>query len=75
MMNLMSVNFIEQRVKLQTIHYIGVLKKNISLFYKSFEIPVGFNQAMPSLNFNDFKVFTISMVTVIGPTPPGTGVM
>ena len=29
----------------------------------------------PSLHFRDFKVFFISMVMVIGPTPPGTGVM
>lgn len=32
-------------------------------------------QAMPSPNFRDFRVFFINMVMVIGPTPPGTGVM
>ncbi len=33
------------------------------------------HQAMPSLNFSDFSVFCISMVMVMGPTPPGTGVI
>ena len=32
-------------------------------------------QAIPSLNFKDFKVFFISIVIVMGPTPPGTGVI
>lgn len=33
------------------------------------------NYIKPSLNLSDFKVLSISMVMVIGPTPPGTGVM
>ncbi len=32
-------------------------------------------QAIPILNFKDLKVFLMSIVMVIGPTPPGTGVM
>jgi hypothetical protein len=31
--------------------------------------------AMPSLNLSELRVFFISMVMVMGPTPPGTGVM
>jgi len=31
--------------------------------------------AMPSLNLSELRVFLISIVMVMGPTPPGTGVM
>lgn len=33
------------------------------------------DQAIPSLNLQDLSVFFINMVMVMGPTPPGTGVM
>jgi len=31
--------------------------------------------SIPSLNLSDLSVFFISMVMVMGPTPPGTGVI
>ena len=70
------VPIIYLHLKIQTNNCIGNLKRNISFFCFFYRAGgIRWNQAMPSLNFSDFKVFTISMVTVIGPTPPGTGVM
>jgi hypothetical protein len=77
MVNLTPMPATGLQLKLQTTPYIGQWEKNISFFFIFIRtiMSQGYNQAMPSLNFSDFKVFTISMVTVIGPTPPGTGVM
>ena len=53
---------------------INYFKRRIFLF-NCFSIRVNFFYAIPTDIFNALRVFFISIVIVIGPTPPGTGVI
>ncbi len=63
-LGLMASGYINRIVKgaLQKIRYTDLL-------------PVWITQIRPRWAFQAVTVFSISVATVIGPTPPGTGVM